>query len=165
MHSLFNKTNRKIMSAFLIYAIVLTLVYIIYYSAMITKETYGAKGQTNDTTETFEFGDMSEQIESVDVNESEHGFYIGDEAPETEDNVCNEEIINVEDDHSIQPETETIQEGPSEAELHAQATEAKMEDIQPEYSDEFEPDEFDMILLNPLNTVPVIITTDTRDEL
>ena len=65
------------MSAFLIYAIVLTLVYIIYYSAMITKEAYGAKSLTNDTSETFEFGDMNEQIESVDVNESEHGFYIG----------------------------------------------------------------------------------------
>ena len=153
------------MSAFLIYAIVLTLVYIIYYSAMITKEAYGAKSLTNDTSETFEFGDMNEQIESVDVNESEHGFYIGDEAPESEDNVSKEEIISVEDDHGIRPETEIGQEGPSEAELHAQAAEAKMEDIQSEYSDEFEPDEFDMILLNPLNTVPVIITTDTRDEL
>lgn len=153
------------MSAFLIYAIVLTLVYIIYYSAMITKDTYAAKGQTSDTSETFEFSDMNSQIESVDVNESEHGFYIGDEAPDYEDNVSQEEINNVEDEHGILPETETSQVGPSQAELHAKAAEAGMEDIQPEYSDEFEPDEFDTILLNPLNTVPVIITTDTRDEL
>lgn len=153
------------MSAFLIYAIVLTLVYIIYYSAMITKETYASKGQTNDTAETFEFGGTSQPIESVDVNESEHGFYIGDDEPECEDSVRKEEIDDVEDEQGILPETETGQAGPSQAEQHAQAAEDQMEDIQPEYSDGFEPDEFDTILLNPLNTVPVIITTETRDEL
>ena len=153
------------MSAFLIYAIVLTLVYIIYYSAMIKKETYASKGQINDTAETFEFGGTSQPIESVDVNESEHGFYIGDDEPECEDSVRKEEIYDVEDEQVILPETETGQVGPSQAEQHAQAAEDQMEDIQPEYSDGFEPDEFDTILLNPLNTVPVIITTETRDEL
>jgi len=153
------------MSAFIIYAIILTLAYIIYYSAMITRDSYATKGQTSDTTETFEVSDMNGQIESVEVNESDHGFYIGDEISEDEDTVGKEDITNVEDEDRFIPETETEQSAPSPAEQHAETVEARMEDIQPEFTDEFEPDEFDMILLNPSNTVPVIITTDTRDKL
>lgn len=77
------------MSAFVIYAIVLTLAYIIYYSAIITKETYAQKNQPSSFSETFEVGDMNQQIESVTVNESKDGFYLGDHATMEEDNVSN----------------------------------------------------------------------------
>lgn len=150
------------MSAFIIYAIVLTLAYIIYYSAMITKDSYARKGQISDTTETFDVGDMNDRIESVTVNESKHGFYLGDE--NDEDNANEEELPDVTaDGHGTTCESEPSV--PSQAEQHAESAEAMMEEIEPEYSDSFEPDEFDMVLLNPANTVPVIITTDTRDEL
>lgn len=154
------------MSAFVIYAIVLTLAYIIYYSAMITKDTYARKDQVSDTSETFDVTDMNDQIESVTVHESKHGFFLGDPDTSSEDNVNEEEITDVAEDEQADIQMpETKDDAPSPAEQHAITAEARMEDIQPEYSDTFEPDEFDLVLLNPDNTVPVIITTDTRDEL
>lgn len=148
------------MSAFIIYAIVLTLAYIIYYSAMITKDAYARKDQTSDTSETFDVGDMNGRIESVTVNESKHGFYLGDE-------IANEEELTdvTADEQEATGESDSESDAPSQAEQHAESAEAMMEEIDPEFSDSFEPDEFDLVLLNPANTVPVIITTDTRDEL
>lgn len=148
------------MSAFIIYAIVLTLAYIIYYSAMITKDAYARKDQTSDISETFDVGDMNGRIESVTVNESKHGFYLGDEIADEE------ELTDVTaDDQETIDESDSESDAPSQAEQHAESAEAMMEEIDPEFSDYFEPDEFDLVLLNPANTVPVIITTDTRDEL
>lgn len=148
------------MSAFIIYAIVLTLAYIIYYSAMITKDAYARKDQISDTSETFDVGDMNGHIESVTVNESKHGFYLGDEIADEE------ELTDVTaDDQEATGESDSESDAPSQAEQHAESAEAMMEEIDPEFSDSFEPDEFDLVLLNPANTVPVIITTDTRDEL
>lgn len=149
------------MSAFIIYAIVLTLAYIIYYSAIITKDSYGRKKEAPDSSETFDVGDMDGQIESVTVNESEHGFYLGDTS--SDEDHAEDEMTDVSE--SVLAETEPAEDTPSEAERHAEHAEAMMEEITPEYSREFEPDEFDLVLLNPSNTVPVIITTDTRDEL
>lgn len=151
------------MSAFIIYAIVLTLAYIIYYSAMITKDAYAKKAQESDTSETFDVEDMNDQIESVTVNESRHGFYLGDTADDEDIHEEEEEMTDVTEEE--QTEAETEEDGPSLAEQHAKSAQAQMTDIHPEYPDQFEPDEFDMVLLNPSNTVPVIITTDTRDEL
>lgn len=154
------------MSAFIIYAIVLTLAYIIYYSAMITKDAYARKDQPSDTSETFDVGDMNDNIESVTVNESKHGFYLGDENAEEEDNTGEEVLTDMPaDDQEAIDESETRPDTPTQAEQHAESAEAMMEEIDPEFSDSFEPDEFDLVLLNPANTVPVIITTDIRDEL
>ena len=154
------------MSAFVIYAIILTLVYIVYYSAMVTREMYARKDQVSDTTETFDVGGMNDQIEPVAVNESRNGFYLGDTVAEEEDQVNEENITDVTDEgHVSVPGAGQASEEPSEAEQHAESAEAMMEDIEPEFPAQYEPDEFDLILLNPSNTVPVIITTDTRDEL
>ncbi|MCQ2147613.1 MAG: hypothetical protein MJZ16_08865 [Bacteroidales bacterium] len=154
------------MSAFVIYAIILTLVYIVYYSAMVTREMYARKDQVSDTTETFDVGGMNDQIESVAVNESKNGFYLGDTVAEEEDQVNEENITDVVDEDQVSVlGTGQASDEPSEAELYAESAEAMMEDIEPEFPAQYEPDEFDLILLNPSNTVPVIITTDTRDEL
>lgn len=154
------------MSAFVIYAIILTLVYIVYYSAMVTREMYARKDQVSDTTETFDVGGMNDQIESVAVNESKNGFYLGDTVAEEEDQVNEENITDVTDEDQVSVlGTGLASDEQSEAEQHAESAEAMMEDIEPEFPAQYEPDEFDLILLNPSNTVPVIITTDTRDEL
>lgn len=147
------------MSAFTIYAIVLTLAYVIYYSAMITREAYASKDQSSDTSETFEFDGMDDPIESVTVNESKDGFYIGESTADDEEDINEEVSTDVPDGE------ETVSDAIEMAELHAASTEEMMEEVSAEYPDEFEPDEFDAVLLNPANTVPVIITTDTRDKL
>ena len=109
---------------------------------------------------------MNGRIESVTVNESKHGFYLGDEIAYEEDNTNEEELTDMTaDDQEATDESDSESDAPSQAEQHAESAEAMMEDIDPEFSDSFVPDEFDLVLLNPANTVPVIITTDTRDEL
>lgn len=147
------------MSAFTIYAIVLTLAYVIYYSAMVTSEAYARKDQTSDTSETFELEGVDDPIESVTVNESKDGFYIGNTPADEEDTINEEASTDVPDAEEADSDATDV------AGQHAVSAESMMEEITPEYSDEFEPDEFDAVLLNPANTVPVIITTDTRDKL
>lgn len=147
------------MSAFLIYAIILTLAYIIYYSAMITRELYSKKGQQTDTTETFAVADAEEPITSVEVNESKDSFYIGETVPETMEE--NPEELQT----PLQQDAASIREEPSEAEQHAVATEKKMDDIQADYEDAMFAEEFACSLLNSNNSVPVVICNDVRDEL
>ena len=52
------------MSPFLIFAIVLTVAYIIYYAVMITRDLYGKKDEENKHEEVFDVGDMDELEEA-----------------------------------------------------------------------------------------------------
>lgn len=65
------------MSPFAIFAIVLTIAYIIYYGVTISRDLYGKKGQENETEEVFDVGKMSEIEEPIPVTEEGDGFVIG----------------------------------------------------------------------------------------
>lgn len=65
------------MSPFAIFAIVLTIAYIIYYGVNISRDLYGKKGQENETEEIFDVGNMSEIEEPIPVREDGDGFVIG----------------------------------------------------------------------------------------
>ncbi len=71
------------MKSYLIFAIVLTVVYLVYYAVIIVQDLYGKKGTGKKEEEVFDLGEMVEE-ESVDVTESETGFSVGSEAYETE---------------------------------------------------------------------------------
>ena len=71
------------MKSYLIFAIVLTAVYLVYYAVIIAQDLYGKKGTGKKDEEVFDLGEMVEE-ESVDVTESETGFSVGSEAYETE---------------------------------------------------------------------------------
>lgn len=68
------------MSPFAIFAIVLTIAYIIYYGVTISRDQYGKKGQENETEEIFDVGNMSEIEEPIPVTEDGDGFVIGTQA-------------------------------------------------------------------------------------
>lgn len=68
------------MSPFAIFAIVLTVAYIIYYGVNISRDLYGKKGQENETEEIFDMGTMSEIEEPIPVTEDGDSFIIGTQA-------------------------------------------------------------------------------------
>ncbi len=71
------------MKSYFIFAIVLTVVYLVYYAVIIVQDLYGKKGTGKKAEEVFDLGELVEE-ESVDVTESETGFSVGNEAYETE---------------------------------------------------------------------------------
>ena len=60
----------------MIFALVLTIAYAIYYAVVITKDLQGKKGRTNSTEEMFDLEGMEEE-ESMQVSESGDSFYVG----------------------------------------------------------------------------------------
>lgn len=63
----------------MIFALVLTIAYAIYYAVVIVKDLQGKKGRANSTEEVFDLADMEEE-ESVQVSESGDSFHVGDSA-------------------------------------------------------------------------------------
>lgn len=68
------------MSPFAIFAIVLTIAYIIYYGVTISRDLYGKKGQETETEEIFDMSNMSKIEEPIPVTEDGEGFVIGTQA-------------------------------------------------------------------------------------
>lgn len=68
------------MSPFAIFAIVLTIAYIIYYGVNISRDLYGKKGQENETEEIFEVSNIPKIEEPIPVREDGDGFIIGTQA-------------------------------------------------------------------------------------
>ncbi len=64
------------MSPYGIFAIALTIAYIIYYGYIISKDLYGKKGSEEASDEIFE---VEAQETATQVRETEHGFAIGAE--------------------------------------------------------------------------------------
>lgn len=64
------------MSPFMIFALVLTIAYVLYYAVVIAKDLQGKKGIVNSTEEVFDLNDMKEE-ESVEVSETADSFQVG----------------------------------------------------------------------------------------
>ena len=92
------------MESYLIFAIVLTVAYIIYYAVIIAQELYGKKREEKTEEEVFDL-DPSEE-ESVAVTESDTGFSVGGEQYETEGSTATEE----QQEPETAPPTETPEE-------------------------------------------------------
>ena len=71
------------MSSFLIFAIVLTVVYIIYYAIVIVQDLYGKPKEETRNAESFDVSDMAAEDESIAVSESDGDFSVGDNQYET----------------------------------------------------------------------------------
>ena len=70
------------MKAYFIFAITLTIAYVIYFAVMITRDLYGNKDRKKSGEEEFDVSGFDEE-ESVSVVENENGFNIGDNEYET----------------------------------------------------------------------------------
>lgn len=64
------------MSPFVIFAISLTIAYVIYYAVMITRDLYGKKEENKSNEEVFDVSSITEEDAAVAVNESDGGFSI-----------------------------------------------------------------------------------------
>ena len=74
------------MNPFMIFALVLTIAYAIYYAVVIAKDLQGKKGRTHSTEEVFDLAGMEEE-ESVQVSESGDSFHVGDSGNRPTDSI------------------------------------------------------------------------------
>lgn len=72
------------MSSYLIFVLVLTAVYIIYYAVIVTKDLYGKKDEAKTTEEVFDVSNMADAEESITVEENNGGFSIGGNSYDTQ---------------------------------------------------------------------------------
>ena len=72
------------MSSYLIFVLVLTAIYIIYYAVIITKDLYGKKDDAKTTEEVIDVSSMADAEESVAVEENDGGFSIGGNSYDTQ---------------------------------------------------------------------------------
>ncbi len=78
------------MSSYLIFVIVLTVAYLLYYAVIIVQDLYGKKDEVKSNEEVFDVSSMDDGEESVAVSESDTGFSIGDSEYQTNVNVITE---------------------------------------------------------------------------
>ena len=71
------------MSPFMIFAISLTIAYVIYYAVMITRDLYGKKEENKSNEEVFDVSSITEEDAAVAVNESDGGFSIANKLYDT----------------------------------------------------------------------------------
>lgn len=85
------------MTPYAIFAIALTIAYIIYYGYNISKDLYGKKGDVRDTVEEFDIASMSGEVIATPVREMDGGFSLGDmDTPHTVTAVPATDEISVE---------------------------------------------------------------------
>ena len=77
------------MSSYLIFVLVLTAIYIIYYAVIITKDLYGKKDEAKTNEEVFDVSGMADAEESVAVEENDGGFSIGGNSYDTQVDAVN----------------------------------------------------------------------------
>ena len=134
------------MSPFMIFAIVLTVVYVIYFAAMISYDLYGKKNTTKETEETFDVSSLTEEETPTSVEEeSEDSLESqGIQKEVTEDGL---EIYSGEDSHPANDDTSPVPEEPVSSEELNEVCNQGTEEIVPEKSFACSSEEF-MDMLN-----------------
>lgn len=66
------------MTPYVIFVIVLTVAYIIYYGYHISKDLYGKKNEKDTSVEEFDVSGMQDEVVATPVRESGDGFSIGE---------------------------------------------------------------------------------------
>lgn len=67
------------MTPYVIFVIVLTIAYIIYYGYNISKDLYGKKNEKDTPVEEFDVSGMRDEVVATPVRESGDGFSLGEE--------------------------------------------------------------------------------------
>lgn len=155
------------MSSFVIFAIVLTIIYIIYYAVMVFRELYGKKEQHFSNQETFDVSDMERDV-ATQVNETGNGFSFTNRDTELDTSIENKESNSVETIASnISPcndkqEDDEVNEAVDKTIVTVYNS---MEQIRPEHSVELERAEFRMALIGSTNKNLSDLLKTQRDEL
>lgn len=142
------------MKAYFIFALVLTVAYIIYYAVMIARDLYGKNGEKiKSGEEEFDVSDFDEE-ESVSVVENDKGFNIGDNEYETH---------YIDETQNVPEETNPTDEKPRQDVIEAlnNKVKADMEETQVTFSDPYNSAELYKLLMGKGigNTQPNIDVT------
>lgn len=135
------------MRSYFIFAIVLTVAYLIYYAVIIMQDLYGKRRTGKTEEEVFDLGTLEDE-ESVAVSESETGFRVGNEQYDTE-TASGGDSATDQKPADKKPETKETPEERLER-LKANAEE-KMEETTPYLSDGFSADEMYKAMLSRAN--------------
>lgn len=148
------------MNSYFIFALVLTVAYVIYYAAVITHDLYGKKGTDKKDEEVFDLGAPEDEEESVAVTESETGFSIGSDSYDTESAATVPEVPQEESANNPTAAQEKLERLKAEAE-------ERMEDTVPYLSDARTSEEMykAMIAKGRLSTRPEIMWNPIQDRL
>lgn len=122
------------MESYFIFAIVLTVLYVIYYAVNIARDLYGKKENGKTDEEVFDLGLVDATEESISVSENETGFSIGSEKYDTEVEAVATPVVQ--DSDAKQEETAHIR-----FERLKTKAEERMEDSVPYLSDPFTSEE------------------------
>lgn len=117
------------MKPFIIFAIVVTVIYVIYYTVIIVQEMYGKPNDEKSQGESFDVSDMTDEEESISVSESDGGFSVGDNRYETA--YEEKQLAGPHDDGITTKESDK----PHVLEKIQSAVAEKMEEVVPAYSD------------------------------
>lgn len=145
----YGKTIREEMSGFWIFAIILTVVYVLYYGIVISIDLYGKpKEQDKGSEETFEINDM-EFEEPKAVEETSGGFRISENDGEG-GNKWNETVTRKPTPSPAQeeaPKLDATGKPLSPAQEKINETQQNMEDIDVQYSGELMDEAMKMAVL------------------
>lgn len=117
------------MKAYFIFAIVLTVAYIIYYAVVIAKDLYGNGDKKKTGEEEFDVSGFAGE-ESVSVVENDKGFNVGDNEYETQYADGTQDVSEEADTANEKPKTDVI-------ETMNSKVMANMEETQVTFSDPF----------------------------
>lgn len=149
------------MSSYFTFALVLTVLYIVYYAVNIARDLYGKKGTEKADEEFFDLSPMDATEESVVVSENETGFSVGNETYDTEDVAATPPAAQDSDAKKKEAAAKERLER-----LKAKA-EAQMEEVAPYLSDSFTDEEMykAMISKGRLDNRPCLKWRPIKDKL
>lgn len=173
------------MGTFAIYAIVLTVVYLLYMTVTIAIDLYGKKGQKKNDLEVIigsdDTGSDSEDVAQV-VSETDGGYAIGEDSPsagfvetgeesDDEDNGSDdsEESGDDNEDEEVEQAEQPVDEEDDSAMImeeslaeqamydnYVKDMQAQMEPVRPEYQHQYNSEDFAFIMAQPMNKVTKI---------
>ena len=134
------------MSAFAIFVLVLTVIYVIYYSAIIMQDLYTKKDAPKTEEEDFDVSQMQNQEEPISITEDANGFHLNGDTTEEQEEPSS--VTWIENDDDANKYQEKIQKEHTSVEEECQRLQDSMEDVDVDSTGETEADVMVNMLLN-----------------
>ena len=115
------------MSAFAIFVLVLTVIYVIYYSAIIMQDLYAKKDAPKTEEEDFDVSQMQNQEEPISITEDSNGFHLNGDTTEEQEEPSS--VTWIENDDDANKYQEKIKKEHTSVEEECQRLQDSMEDV------------------------------------
>lgn len=161
------------MSPFLIFASVLTIIYIIYYAVIISQDVYKKKGQQDtENVESFDISQMNSVNEAIEVTEDGDGFTLTSFKDKLQNitAVTSQKSTTNAFDKTGNPKNAVTEDSNSPIEVKDEENNMRLtffdnlNEISPEYSVQLEKEEFRTALLTKGKLNNLIKIKETRNE-